>query len=79
MLEKARNQVAETVDGWATLFQGRTGKNYFKVGRILRQSNWAEKEPVKKLCERAERVRPRTNTNEDGAGAEYRAKAKPWE
>jgi predicted heme/steroid binding protein len=74
MLEQARRQVAGTVQGWAELFEGRSGKDYFEVGKIQRDEDWAEKEPLKKLCGPAEMSRPRTNFRGNDAGAKYREK-----
>jgi predicted heme/steroid binding protein len=76
MLAQARRQVAGTVQGWAELFEGRSGKDYFQVGRIQREHDWAEGEPLKKLCEPAEQSRPRTNLKGNDAGAKYRGKKK---
>jgi hypothetical protein len=72
MVAQAQEQVAGTVQGWADLFQGRSGKDYFEVGRIQRAADWAEREPIKELCATAEKMRPRTNLQGDDAGAKYR-------
>ena len=71
-LRKARKQVAETVEGWAKLFRGETGKDYFEAGKVVREKGWLEMLPKRKLCDRAEKKRPRPKERADDAGAAYR-------
>jgi len=56
---RARKEVAEAIDGWAKLFRGDKAKPYFKVGEVKREEGWLEKLPRRKLCEAAEKARPK--------------------
>ena len=55
----ARKKVARTIEGWATMFRGDGGKDYFKVGEVKREPGWLQEIPKRELCDRAERVRPK--------------------
>ncbi|KAK5152096.1 cytochrome b5-like heme/steroid binding domain-containing protein [Cryomyces antarcticus] len=58
----ALKQVEQTIEGWAGMFRGEGGKPYFKVGVVDRPASWSallEKLPVKKLCDRAQKGRPK--------------------
>ncbi|KAF2720669.1 putative heme/steroid binding domain protein [Polychaeton citri CBS 116435] len=71
-LKKARKQVKDTIDGWAQMFRGDKGKDYFEVGKVVRDEGWLEKLPPRKLCEQAEKTRPKPKTKGTDAGARYR-------
>src|ERR1700761_992880 len=72
-LRKARKKVKETIDGWAGMFRGDGGKNYFEVGRVVREEGWLEKLPMRKLCASAEKGRPKPKEKPKDAGEAYRA------
>ncbi|GAB7354023.1 hypothetical protein MBLNU459_g4610t1 [Dothideomycetes sp. NU459] len=55
----ARKKVQDTIEGWATMFRGDGGKNYFKVGEVKRPEGWLEALPKRKLCDRAQKQRPK--------------------
>ena len=55
----ARKRVVDTVEGWATMFRGEGGKDYFRVGEVVREEGWLEKLPVRELCGRAQKTRPK--------------------
>ncbi|KAK7613572.1 hypothetical protein BKA81DRAFT_97437 [Phyllosticta paracitricarpa] len=57
-LRVARKRVAETVNGWARVFAGETGKEYVAVGRVVRPEGWLDDVPVPELCEKARKQRP---------------------
>ncbi|KAK3725355.1 hypothetical protein LTR37_000325 [Vermiconidia calcicola] len=71
-LRKARRKVRDTVEGWQGMFRGEGGKDYFEVGRVVREEGWLEKSPKKGLCERAEKGRPKPKDKAKDAGAAYR-------
>ncbi len=71
-LRKARKKVKETLDGWAKMFEGEGGKDYFAAGRVVREDGWLEALPVRKLCERAEKGRPKPKAVGVDKGAAYR-------
>lgn len=52
---EARKQVKETIAHWAKVFSGETGRPYFEVGRVARESGWGTK---RELCEKARKQRP---------------------
>jgi len=52
--ETALGKVREVVEHWQKVFSGQTGKAYFEVGRVVKEKNWEVKEPMRKLCDRAE-------------------------
>jgi hypothetical protein len=54
----AKKKVKETIEHWAGVFKGDTGRPYFYVGRIVRPEGWPENEPRKELCEQARLGRP---------------------
>lgn len=56
---QAKKQVEQTLDGWARMFSGEGGKNYFKVGEVKREPGWLEKLPKRELCARAQKQRPK--------------------
>lgn len=62
MLVKAHEKVRETIESWARMFRGESGKDYYKVGRIERSRDWLKDVPLKTLCESAEKMRPRTDS-----------------
>lgn len=49
----AKEKVRQGIEGWARVFKGETGKNYFEVGKVKREEGWLEKMPVRELCEKA--------------------------
>lgn len=59
----ARKKVADTIEGWATMFRGDGGKAYFKVGEVAREPGWQDKLPPRELCQRAEGLRPVRNAD----------------
>lgn len=70
VLRQARKQVQGTIEGWAKLFKGDTGKDYFEVGKVKREPGWLEKLPKRKLCEQAQKGRPKPKEKgEKGAKA----------
>jgi hypothetical protein len=71
-LRKARKKVTDTIEGWASMFRGEGGKDYFEVGHVLREDGWLEKLPIKPLCERAEKGRPKPKDKAKDAGQAYR-------
>ncbi|KAK3064576.1 hypothetical protein LTS18_005945, partial [Coniosporium uncinatum] len=56
---RARKEVEDAIEGWAKLFRGDKTKPYFKVGEVKREEGWLEKLPRRKLCEAAEKARPK--------------------
>ncbi|KAF2769336.1 cytochrome b5 [Teratosphaeria nubilosa] len=71
-LRKARKQVEATVEGWRKMFSGASGKDYFEVGKVVREEGWLEREPGRALCESAEKGRPKAREQAEDAGARYR-------
>ena len=65
----ARKQVRETVEGWRRLFDGGKGGRYFRVGRVVYPEGWSWGEE-KKLCEKAERGRPKRGDGGKGGEGE---------
>lgn len=55
----AKKRVQDTIEGWATMFRGDAGKDYFKVGEVQRGEGWIEMLPKRKLCDRAQKQRPK--------------------
>ena len=55
----ARKRVDDTIEGWAKMFRGDGGKNYFEVGQVKRAPGWLDRLPKRPLCERAQKQRPR--------------------
>lgn len=55
----ARKKVAATIDGWARVFAGETGKEYVAVGQVVREEGWLEKLPRRELCQKAKDIRPK--------------------
>ncbi|PNS18260.1 Membrane steroid-binding protein 1 [Sphaceloma murrayae] len=49
----AKEKVRQGIEGWAKVFRGDTGKNYFVVGKVKREEGWLEKMPQRELCEKA--------------------------
>ena len=72
-VRKAKKKVRETVEGWQSLFRGDGGKDYFEVGRVVREEGWLEKQPTKALCEQAEKGRPKPKEKAKDQGAAYRS------
>ncbi|EMC92170.1 hypothetical protein BAUCODRAFT_38198 [Baudoinia panamericana UAMH 10762] len=73
-LRKARRQVQMTIEGWGKMFQGGGGKDYFEVGKVKREEGWLEKLPRRKLCEQAQKQRPKPKSAANDPGAAYRAR-----
>lgn len=71
-LRKARRKVRDTIEGWAKMFRGEGGKDYFEVGKVVKEEGWLEKLPVPTLCERAEKGRPKPKETARDAGAAHR-------
>ncbi|TKA70342.1 hypothetical protein B0A55_07417 [Friedmanniomyces simplex] len=72
-LRRARKQVRDTIEGWAKMFRGEGGKDYFEVGKVVREEGWLEREPRKALCVQAVKGRPKPRgLPAQDAGAAYR-------
>ena len=71
-LRKARRKVADTIEGWSQMFRGNGGKDYFEVGKVVREEGWLEKLPRRTLCAQAERGRPKAKDKAKDPGAAYR-------
>ena len=71
-LRKARRKVQQTLEGWAMMFRGEGGKDYFEVGRVVREEGWLEKLPKRKLCAPAEKGRPKPRAKAKDPGEAYR-------
>lgn len=71
-LRKARRKVNETLEGWAKMFRGEKGKDYFEVGRVVREEGWREKLPMPTLCARAEKGRPKPKEGAKDPGQAHR-------
>ncbi|KAK0957252.1 hypothetical protein LTR91_021958 [Friedmanniomyces endolithicus] len=78
-LRRARKMVQDTIEGWASMFRGEGGKDYFEVGKVVREEGWLKREEKKVLCAQAikGRPKPRGPGSESGgegqdAGAAYR-------
>ena len=77
-VRRARKQVADTIEGWAKMFRGEGGKEYFEAGKVVREEGWLEREPKKALCAQAIKGRPKPRGGAAGegaakdAGAQYR-------
>ena len=71
-IRKARKQVKDTIDNWAKVFRGDSGKDYFEVGTVERELGWLEKEPVRTLCAQAQKNRPKPKADAKDPGAAYR-------
>ena len=68
----AKQKVQTTIDGWANMFKGEGGKDYFEVGTVKREPDWLEKTPMRKLCDQAQKSRPKSKNAGNDAGAAYR-------
>jgi hypothetical protein len=55
----ARKQIKGTLDHWAEVFSGKTGRPYFFAGTIQREEGWLEKLPKRTLCKEAAEGRPK--------------------
>jgi predicted heme/steroid binding protein len=53
----AKKQVQDTIEGWAKVFRGETGRPYYPVGQLQREPDWMDKNPPHPLCEAAEESR----------------------
>ena len=53
----AKQKVHDAVAHWGKLFTGASGKNYFKVGEVVREEGWLEKLPKRELCQLAQNKR----------------------
>lgn len=71
-LRKARKQVQATIEGWASMFRGDTGRDYFEVGTVRREEGWLADLPGRELCEQAQRARPKPKEEARDPGAMYR-------
>lgn len=71
-LRQARKKVKDTIEGWAKMFKGEGGKEYFEVGTVKREPGWLEKLPKRPLCAQAQKARPKPKTAGKDAGAAYR-------
>ena len=71
-LRKARGKVRETLEGWAKMFRGEGGKDYFEVGQVVRSVGWEESMPFPTLCARAEKGRPKPQEGAQDPGAAHR-------
>ncbi|KAI7498080.1 hypothetical protein KC367_g5375 [Hortaea werneckii] len=72
-LRQARKQVHATIEGWGKMFRGETGKEYFEVGKVVREEGWLDAVPRREICAQAERGRPKgTKGSGKDAGAAYR-------
>jgi len=68
----AKQKAHDTIAGWASMFKGEGGKDYFEVGTVKREPDWLEKQPVRKLCDQAQKSRPKSKKAGTDAGAAYR-------
>ena len=66
----AKRKIKETIDHWASVFKGETGRPYFLVGTVKRDKDWLEKSPQRPLCAQAEQGRPTRKHAEDMERAE---------
>ncbi|KZF24019.1 cytochrome b5 [Xylona heveae TC161] len=60
----ARTKVRDAIQHWQRFFEN--NDKYWKIGNVLRDPNWLEHEPVKPLCEAAQRARPKRGTEKAG-------------
>lgn len=58
-IKAARQKVFDTIEGWAKMFRGDGGKDYFEAGQVIRDPRWITMLPQKKLCAQAEKGRPK--------------------
>lgn len=61
-VEEARQKVHDQLSHWVNFF-ARSPK-YPKVGTVKREKGWLEKEPKKKLCDQAQKGRPKRKVPE---------------
>ena len=54
---QAREKVYKGVKHWEDFYTN--SDKYHKVGRVVREEGWLEKLPKKKLCEKAQKSRPK--------------------
>ncbi|KAK5129474.1 hypothetical protein LTR08_003234 [Meristemomyces frigidus] len=71
-LRLARKEVRTTLEGWGKMFKGEGGKDYFEVGKVVREEGWLEKLPRRELCAAAQKGRPKPQAAANDAGAAYR-------
>lgn len=71
-LRNARKQVHATINSWTNVFSGKTGKDYFEVGKVKRPRGWQQLIPEPKLCQQAQDGRPKAKEAAKDAGAKYR-------
>lgn len=64
----AKAQVKEGIEGWAKLFSGSTGRDYFKVGEVVREKDWLEKTPMRELCAAGKQKRKKRKAGGTAAG-----------
>ena len=56
-MRQAKKKVKETIDHWAEMFRGDSGRPYFWVGTVKRDPDWLEKSVQPVLCAQAEQGR----------------------
>ena len=72
-VRRAQRMVRETIEGWGRMFRGEQGKDYFEVGRVVREEGWLERLERRGLCAQAEKGRPKSKRQKaKDAGAEHR-------
>lgn len=59
MVGQALEEVDKTIDHWAKMFRGDSGKEYFEVGYVKRKPGYMDKLPMRPLCTAAEKKRPK--------------------
>ncbi|KAI9889913.1 MAG: hypothetical protein M1814_004636 [Vezdaea aestivalis] len=60
-VREARKMVDGAIKHWEGFFKEGKGGEYFAVGTILRSEGWKERTPVREVCEKALRARPKRN------------------
>lgn len=71
-LRKARRKVRDTLEGWAKMFRGEGGKDYFEVGKVKREEGWEKTRPMPTLCAQAEKGRPKPKEAAKDPGEAHR-------
>lgn len=59
MVGQALDEVDKTIEHWAKVFRGETGKDYFEVGYVHRSPGLMAMLPIRPLCAAAEKKRPK--------------------
>jgi predicted heme/steroid binding protein len=70
-VRKARKKVHDTLEGWAKMFRGEGGKDYFEAGKVNRDPKWITMLPQKPLCAQAQKGRPKASAAAQDPGAAY--------